>query len=392
MKILYFDCFAGIAGDMVLGAFIDLGLPLDYLEKELKKLSLGKFRITVEDLKRGGLRGKKVEVIPGSKKEKERSHHEIQKIIRGSALAEGVKEISLTLFQTLAGVEARIHGTKPEKVHFHEIGALDSIVDLVGVAVAKEYFRPDRILASALPLGQGFVDCAHGRLPLPAPATLELLRDIPVTSFPAEEETVTPTGAVIIRVLAQGFNGYPRMKIERIGYGAGTRESRSGIPNLLRIVWGQEAPDWRAESVCQMESTVDDMNPEIYAGLREELEAAGALEVYFSPVQAKKDRPGVLVRVICEEKSRERVAEAFFRGSSTSGVRFQRMERYCLPRSQEVYQTPWGPVRVKRVEGKGREPWRHPEYEDLKTIAKKEKVTLFAAERMVKEFLSRGLK
>lgn len=392
MKILYFDCFAGIAGDMALGAFLDLGMPLKHLEKELRKLPLGKFRIEAGEAKRGGIRGKKVEIIFPSKKQKERSYPEIQKIIRGSALSKGVKELSLTLFQTLAGVEARIHGTRTEKVHFHEIGALDSIVDLVGVAVARDYFRPDRILASPLPLGQGFVDCAHGRLPLPAPATLELLKNIPVVSFPADEETVTPTGAVIIRVLAQGFNGYPSMKVDRIGYGAGTRESRSGIPNLLRVVWGQDSRDWRAESVCQMESTVDDMNPEIYAGLREELEAAGALEVYFSPIQAKKDRPGVLIRVLCEGKNRERVAEAFFRGSSTSGVRFQQMERYCLPRSQEVYQTPWGPVRVKRVEGKGREPWLHPEYEDLKTIARKEKATLFAAEKMVKEFLSRGVK
>jgi uncharacterized protein (TIGR00299 family) protein len=392
MKILYFDCFAGIAGDMALGAFLDLGLPLDHLKKELHKLPLGKFRISVKEVKRGGIRAKKVEIISGSKPEKERSHHEIQKLIRQSQLSPGAKDLSRKLFQTLAEVEARIHGTSPEQVHFHEIGALDSIMDLVGVAVAKEYFHPDRILSSALPLGKGFVDCAHGRLPLPAPATLELLQGIPVTSFPAEEETVTPTGAVIIRVLASGFSRYPEMKIDRVGYGAGSRESRSGIPNLLRLVLGRDVHDWKAETVCLMESTVDDMNPEIYAGLREELETAGALEVYFTPIQAKKDRPGVLVRVLCEDSDRERVAEAFFRGSSTSGVRFQQMERYCLPRSQEVCKTPWGPVRVKRVEGKGREPWRHPEYEDLKNIAKKEKVTLFAAEKMVKEFIGRGSK
>ena len=390
MKILYFDCFAGISGDMALSAFIDLGLPPAHLERELRKLPVGKFRLKVRAVRRGGLRGKKVEVISSRTVAEERSHRKIRALIRASALPARVKEISLRFFAELARVEGGIHGQKPDEVHFHEIGALDSIVDLVGTAAAIDYFRPDRILAAEVPLGRGFVACAHGDLPLPAPAALALLPGVPVVPFPEEEETVTPTGAVILRALAEGFGGYPPMRIEKIGYGAGARESRSGIPNLLRLVLGEAKAEGEAATIIQMESTLDDMNPELYAGLREELEAAGALEVFFSPIQAKKDRPGVLVRVICEEQKREQVAQAFFLGSSTTGVRFQRMERYCLPRSQRLFKTPWGPVRVKEVEGKGREPWLHPEYEDLKLIAKKEGVSLFAAEKMIKDFLIRS--
>ena len=345
MKILYFDCFAGISGDMTLGAFIDLGLSLDFLRTELKKLPFADFQIELEEVRKGGLLGKKVNVIQGSGPEEERSYQEIQQGILESNLSDGVKTLSLRFFRKLAEVEARIHGDRLEEVTFHEIGAIDSIVDLVGCAIALEYFQPEQVLASELPVGRGFVEASHSRLPLPAPATLEILKGVPVVPHPAAEETITPTGAVIIREVVQGFGGYPPMEVERVGYGAGTRDSRAGIPNLLRLVIGNKAGEWEIDSVCQIESTLDDMNPEIFAGLRRELEEAGALEVNYFPIQAKKDRPGILIRVLSREADRDRIVQTLFLGSSTSGIRFQRWERYLLPgpcrNRRQLNQLPW---------------------------------------------------
>jgi len=390
MKTLYFDCFSGISGDMVFGAFLDLGLPRDFLETELRKLPFGEFQIEVKEVERGGIRGKAVFVSGSGGSHQERAYRDIEKGISGSGLSTGAKETSLRFFRRLALAESLVHGTVLEEVTFHEIGAIDSIVDLVGAAVALDYYRPRRVLASELPLGRGFVEAAHSRLPLPAPATLEILKGVPTLSHPVSEETVTPTGAAIIREAAQGFGGYPPMQIEAVGYGAGTRESPSGIPNLLRIVLGLNSADWDIDEICQVETTLDDMNPEIFAGLRGELEQAGALDVSFLTVQGKKERPAVVVQALCREADRDRVVEALFQGSSTSGVRFRRLQRFLLPRRQETVTTPWGELRVKIIEGKGDGgAWIHPEYDDLLEIAAREKVPLLRAEKMVKEYLAK---
>ena len=391
MNAIYFDCFAGIAGDMILGAFLDLGLPRDYLESELRKLPFGSFRLRVEEVERGGIRGKQVTLDESGEDRQHRTFRDISEGISQSGLTPGVTDLSLRFFRRLAEAESRLHGTSPDEVTFHEVGGIHSIIDLVGAAVSLDYFRPDSILASELPLGRGFIDAAHSRLPLPAPATLEILKGVPTVPHPAPEETVTPTGATVIREISQGFGGYPPMQVQEIGYGAGTRESRAGIPNLLRVVSGQLQGNWQVDSVCRIETTLDDMNPEMIPGLRRELEDAGALEVLCFPVQAKKDRPAVVVHALCRESDRERLAHAFFLGSSTSGIRFHRMERYLLARDQKIVTTPWGEVRVKVIEGKGPDgSWIHPEYEDLRMIAERDKIPLIQAEKMVKEYLIRN--
>ncbi|MCX5909490.1 MAG: nickel pincer cofactor biosynthesis protein LarC, partial [Deltaproteobacteria bacterium] len=339
MKILYFDCFSGVSGDMTLSALVHLGLPEDRLRQELQKLGWQNYSLEFSRGSRSGISALAMQVIPGQKPEDPRHFSSIRQRIAESPLSEKVKEISIAIFQRLAEGEARVHNQPIAEVHFHEVGAIDSIVDIVGTAIGIDYFKPDRILTSFLPMGRGFVDCRHGRLPLPAPATLEILKGYPTQNADVEGELVTPTGAAIVASLSQGAETFPAMKIEKIGYGMGKREFPDR-PNLLRLVMGEANDTYEADRVVVLEANIDDMNPEFYDYLMEGLFRRGALDVSLSPLMMKKNRPGTLLRVIAEEREAERLGEFVLDESTTLGVRSYSVKRKKIasgsPRSRDA--------------------------------------------------------
>jgi len=364
MKILYFDCFSGVSGDMTLAALLDLGLPLERLQEELKKLGLKNYSLEVRPGSRSGIAARSLEVKAGPDEEHHRHFSHIREMILKSGLAAEVKEISLAIFQRLAEAEARVHKRTLEEVHFHEVGAVDSIVDIVGTAIGIHYFKPDKVYASELPMGWGFVQSQHGRLPLPAPATVEVLKGYPVKSVNVEGELVTPTGAAIVAALTSKVSPFPSMVVEKIGYGMGKKEFPDR-PNLLRLVLGEASDAYLTDRAVVLESNIDDMNPEFYDYLMERLFQKGALDVALSPLQMKKNRPGTLLRVIAEEKDAEALSELILRESTTLGVRSFPVNRKKLPREVREVDTRYGKVRVK-VSGETR---FQPEYEDCRRIA-----------------------
>jgi pyridinium-3,5-bisthiocarboxylic acid mononucleotide nickel chelatase len=371
MKILYFDCFSGISGDMTLAALIDLGLPQDKLKKELEKLGVGNYSLEVHQGSRSGIAAVGLEVRVGPHEEHNRHLSDIRKMIQTSSLEQGVKDLGLAIFQRLAEAEARVHRIEVEKVHFHEVGAVDSIVDIVGTAIGINHFKPELIFSSELPMGRGFVQCQHGRLPLPAPATLEILRGYPVKSVDVEGELVTPTGAAIVTTLSSKAVSFPSMTVQGIGYGMGRKEFPDR-PNLLRLALGEAAGNYLADRVAVLESNIDDMNPEFYDYLMERLFQAGALDVSLSPVMMKKNRPGTLLRVLAEEKDAEKLSELILRESTTLGVRNYLVGRKKLPREVREVETRFGKVRVK-VSGDFR---FQPEYDDCRRIAMEKRVPI----------------
>ena len=364
MKLLYFDCFSGISGDMTVAALLDLGLPEDTLRGELQKLGLGNYSLEIIPGGRSGIAALGFEVRVGPEEEHHRHLSDIRKMIEGSSLEREVKDLSLAIFQRLAEAEARVHKRDVESVHFHEVGAVDSIVDIVGTAIGIHYFRPGLILSSELPMGRGFIQCQHGRLPLPAPATLEILKGYPVKSVDVEGELVTPTGAAIVATLSSKAVPFPTMAVEGIGYGMGKKEFPDR-PNLLRLVLGEGSGDYQGDRAAVLECNIDDMNPEFYDYLMERLFRSGALDVSLSPLMMKKNRPGTLLRVIAEEQDAERLSELILRESTTLGVRSYNVKRKKLPREIKEVETRYGKVRVK-VSGDLR---FQPEYDDCRRIA-----------------------
>ena len=364
MKILYFDCFSGISGDMTLAAFLDLGLPQSKLVEELMKLGLENYSLEICAGNRSGIAALGLEVRVGPHEEHHRHFSDIQAMISKSSLGSGVKETSLAIFRRLAEAEARVHKKKVDEVHFHEVGAVDSVVDIVGTAIGIHFFQPDRIYASELPMGRGFVQCQHGRLPLPAPATLEILKGYPVKSVEVEGELVTPTGAAIVAALASPVPAFPALAIQKIGYGMGKKEFPDR-PNLLRLVLGESSDAYQVDQAIVLESNIDDMNPEFYEHLMDRLFRKGALDVSFAPLQMKKNRPGTLLRVIAEEKDAELLTELIMQESTTLGVRSYSVKRKKLPREVREVETRYGKVRVK-VSGEVR---FQPEYDDCRRIA-----------------------
>jgi pyridinium-3,5-bisthiocarboxylic acid mononucleotide nickel chelatase len=371
MKILYFDCFSGVSGDMTLAALLDLGLPLEKLEEELKKLGLKNYSLEVRPGSRSGIGALGLEVKVGPHEEHHRHFSDIREMISRGSLEPGVKEMSLAVFQRLAEAEARVHKKKVEEVHFHEVGAVDSIVDIVGTAIGIDFFRPDRIYASELPMGWGFVHCQHGRLPLPAPATVEVLKGYPVKSVDVEGELVTPTGAAIVAALSSKTTAFPAMKVEKIGYGMGKKEFPDR-PNLLRLILGEATEAYQTDRAMVLESNIDDMNPEFYDYLMERLFQRGALDVSLSPLQMKKNRPGTLLRVIAEEKDADALSELILQESTTLGVRSFPVSRKKLPREVRKVETRYGKVGVK-VSGEVR---FQPEYDDCRRIAQEKGIPI----------------
>ena len=375
MKIAYFDCFSGISGDMILGALLDLGLDLDKLKAHLSKIKLGGYEIAVSKEKRGPISGTKLNILVEEDKQPHRSMAQIRKIIGESKLPSRAKKTSLTILERLALVEGNLHQQSPEDIHFHEIGAADSIIDIVGACIGLHLLDIEKVVASPLPLSRGFVQCQHGMLPLPAPATLALLKDTPVYDSGQQREMVTPTGAAILTTICSSYGGFPTMTIARIGYGVG-RHPEDHPPNLLRVVLGQTTVEVVKEKLLMVETSIDDMNPELYGHLMDQLLNAGALDVNILPAQMKKNRPGQLLRVLVPEGLRETVLQILFSETTTLGVRIQEVERFSLPRHTIRVETSFGNLPVK-VAGKPKGDYAFaPEYDACQRAARRHKVPL----------------
>jgi len=375
MKIAYLDCFSGISGDMLLGALLDCGLPGKLLKQELAGLSLDSYKIRISTEQRMQITGCRVAVSSPPKKHQHRNFAEIKRIITKSHLNQRVKELSINVFQKLARVESRIHQKKILKVPFHEVGSIDSIIDIVGTAIGIDYLKLDEVYASPVPLSSGFTTCQHGVIPLPAPATMELLKGVPVCGTSLKTELVTPTGAALLTSLTNHYGPMPPMKITKIGYGVGSTQLKDR-PNLLRVVVGERTNDQEADQVVIMEANIDDMIPEIYDYLMERLLEKGALDVFFSPIQMKKNRPGVLVRVICHPEKKGELTTTIFQESTSAGIRYYHAHRIKLPREIKEITTPYGKLSVKVFKGGEGEYYSSPEYEECKKIAKKHGIPL----------------
>jgi len=440
MKILYYDCFAGISGDMNLGAMIDVGVDAEYLIAELQKLKLEGYEIRVSEQQRKGITGTRVEVIltgnehehhhdhghshghghnnlgnPGNifdklkrriipeyYQELEREHqheHEhrnlkdIEKIIGNSELSDKVKTMSLDIFRMVAQAEAKIHGKPIEEVHFHEVGAVDSIVDIVGAAICIDYLSPDRIIASPVEMGGGFVNCAHGRFPVPAPATLEIMKGKPMKMGAVPFETATPTGVAILAALADEFTEKPEFTIVKTGYGIGHRDTE--IPNVLRVCIGEidenhvgitnsaQKKTYQTASTMEttvdavvMECNIDDMNPERYAYVMERLFEAGADDVYLQNIMMKKSRPAVMLSVLCDPEKIPAIEHLLFTETTTLGVRYRYVKKTMLDRRTATVDTPWGQVRIKEAYYQGEKLRTKPEYDDCAAIARKHGISI----------------
>ncbi len=379
MRIAYFDCFSGASGDMILGALMDAGLSVERLSTELAKLRLSHYDIKVEKVVKKTIGGSRaiVEIDDHHHHHHHRRLEHIEEIIGTSGLDDAVKEQSIKVFRRLAEAEARVHRTSIDQVHFHEVGAMDAILDVVGGVAGLAAMEIDKVYCSPLNVGGGTVECAHGILPVPAPATAELIKGRPFYSTGLSGELLTPTGAAILTTICAGFGPSPAMTMESIGYGAGKRETE--IPNLLRVMIGQGAEELRGyetEQIAVLETNIDDMNPQLYDYLIGKVLEIGALDVFLSSVQMKKNRPGTLVTVTCEPHHVQRLSNFLLRETTTIGLRWRLENRIKAHRRIEEVQTQYGPVKGKVAEAYGGIINISPEYEDCKRIALEKNVPL----------------
>jgi uncharacterized protein (TIGR00299 family) protein len=378
MRLLHFDAFSGISGDMTVGALLSLGVGLDSIKEELAALPVEGYTLSVSERYASGIRACKFNV---ELHEASSSHHVhaafsgIRSMLQSSGLRPGVKERSLAIFTKLAEAEGRVHGVAPDQVTFHEVGAVDSIVDIVATAVGLVDLGIDRLSVSTLPMGSGTVRSQHGTLPIPAPATVELLRGFSVRLGDGQGELVTPTGAAIVAALAEAGKVPPPMSIESVGYGAGTRDL-ADRPNLLRAILGNEARPCVQDEMTIIETNIDDSSPEIYDYVMERLFEAGARDVWLTPIQMKKNRPGTLLRVLSESGAAQGLAGIVLRETSAIGVRLFDVRRLALHREQLTVSTRFGPVTVKRSMAPDGSSNLAPEYEDCKRLAREHAVPL----------------
>ncbi|WP_160687411.1 nickel pincer cofactor biosynthesis protein LarC [Clostridium sp. C2-6-12] len=432
MKILYYDCFCGISGDMNLAALLDLGVPKEYLLEEISKLKLdSEYEIKIEKAVKHGITGTRVDVMllkhnhehdhihhnsgdinhdhvhnisdnhnhqhnhahvnlevehnnheHNHSHEENHSNHEhhhrnlkdIENIINSSELNEKVKKMSLHMFMKVAEAEAKVHGKSLYEVHFHEVGAIDSIVDMVGAAICLDYLKVDKIKASSVQVGGGFVKCAHGLMPVPAPATVEILKNIPINTGIVQFETTTPTGAAILAANVKEFTSKIDFIINKTAYGIGHRDLE--IPNVLRVYLGEETPLEKVEDQYILETNIDDMNPEFYEYIEEKLFEAGALDVYKTAIFMKKGRPGVKLSILITEKLEQDVLEVIFKETTSIGVRKYKVEKIMLNREFSKVQTEYGNITIKKSYYKGKLVKYKPEYEECKAVAKEKNITL----------------
>lgn len=392
MRIAYFDCFAGISGDMTLGALVDAGLDFEVLKSELAKLNLHDFEIRQEKIIKLGMTGTKIHVLT-QEGHVHRRLQDITQIIVDSGLDEEVKEKAIAIFQRLAEAEGKVHGTSPEQVHFHEVGAVDAIVDIVGAVIGLHHLSIEKVYASAVHTGKGFTKAAHGTIPIPAPATLELLRGIPIYTQDIPFELVTPTGAAILSTYCCDFGEMPVMEVEQLGYGAGTRDL--SIPNLLRVMIGEKREKGKQQDIprrgkarfleecsiqtgeaLMLEANIDDMNPEFYDYLIQKCLKEGAMDVFLQPIQMKKNRPAVTLSVQIHPSQLEKFTTLVLKETTTIGVRVYPVTKYMLPYQVITVDTPWGKAKVKIVEAGGVYQTISPEYEDCRRLAEAENVPL----------------
>ncbi len=418
MRIAYLECFSGISGDMFLGALLDCGVPLELLTKTVEALGV-EARLELSRVQRSGISAVKLDVMIGDQGEKElpreeflqkhdqhhqehdhghsdghehdHAHHhehshehhrglkEIRQIINKASIGESAKQRAIQIFEALGLAEAKIHNTDVEKIHFHEVGAVDAIVDITCAAVGAEALGVDEIICSPLNVGGGTVKCAHGTFPIPAPATLELLKNAPIYSGEIQKELVTPTGAAIVNVLARRFTNFPKMKTEKIGYGAGTRDFKD-FPNVLRMTLGESSDEHKVlapeETITILEANVDDMTPQVFGYVMDRVLQEGALDVFSTAVQMKKNRPGMLLTVLCYPEDAQRLTQLIFAETTTIGVRTRQEQRTRLARRHLSVQTKWGEVRIKLANLNGSISNYAPEYEDCRLIAEQQHVPL----------------
>ncbi len=372
--LAYFDCFSGISGDMTLGALMHLGVPAVWLKKELARMPLDGFDIQARPVVCHGISAIQA-VVDVSESHHHRHYGDIQALLSNSHYSEWVKEQSLAVFDKIATAEGVIHGVPKAKVHFHEVGSMDAIVDIVGACLGMEYLGVDQVVCSPLPLGHGFVRCEHGTLPVPAPATLEILRGIPVHDGLLDQEMVTPTGAAIAATLTHNYDYLPAMQVEKIGYGAGTRQL-THQPNLLRIILGQISAQSSTEKLVMVETSIDDMNPEFFGYLMDKLFANGALDLHWVPVQMKKNRPGTLVQVLCRPHHRTAIVNCILAETTSLGVRFYDVFRTAVERNSIQVSTAFGDVVVKQVTQMDGSSRIIPEFEVCKQIAESKGLSL----------------
>ena len=374
MKIAYFDCIAGASGDMLLGAMLDAGLEVEALKENLKALHLeNEFELKAQKVNKNGFGATKVDVLLHEPYEHQHGRHlvEIESLIRKGSLTETIQENAIGMFRRLAEVEAGIHGKPVGEVHLHEVGGVDTIVDVVGTLLGLDSLGVEQVFSSPLPLGRGFVQGAHGLIPLPAPATVALLKGIPVQGSEIEMELVTPTGALLLSTLCKAFGPIPAMTLSGQGYGAGGRDLP--IPNVVRLLLGERSEvhgqGTEIDTLMMLETNIDDNSAEVDGYVMEQLFASGALDVFFTPIQMKKNRPATLISILSRPEDVEKLELLLFRETSTLGVRRQSVERRCLERTSEVVDTPYGPIRVKVARLPDGTSKHAPEFEDCKRAA-----------------------
>jgi uncharacterized protein (TIGR00299 family) protein len=378
VKILYYDCFSGISGDMNLGAMLDLGVDKGYLLEGLEKLGTEGYELSVTKDERKGITGTKVDVIVKNERGEHRNLKDIEDIINESGLSESVKETSLDIFMQVARAEAKVHGKDIYDIHFHEVGATDSIIDIVGAALCLEFLNVDRVMASPVEVGSGFVTCEHGTFPVPAPATAEILKGIPIKSGIVPFEMTTPTGAAILASVASEFTERIQFRLLEVGYGIGGRDTE--IPNVLRVLLGEtdedRAGDCDREDALIIECNIDDMNPEMFDFVIDALLKAGAHDVFLTPVIMKKSRPATTLSVLCSSENESTIQELLLTHTTTFGTRKYVVGKTMLKRDFTEVATEYGTVRVKNAYFRGKKIKSKPEYEDCRKLAKMHGVSI----------------
>jgi len=377
MKILYYDCFSGISGDMNLSAMVDLGVPEPFLINELKKLNISNYELKIKNEIKRGISGKRIIIEIDQEKEKHHHRHlsDITSLIDQSDLNKNVKHRSIQMFNMLGEAEAKIHDKDINEIHFHEVGAVDSIIDIVGAAICFDYLNPDKILCSAVELGSGFVKCAHGTFPVPAPATAEILTRIPVRSGGQPFEATTPTGAVILACYVDEFAKINDLIIQKTGYGIGHKDSEK--PNVLRLFWGElKEFDTGTPTHYMIECNIDDMNPELLEYFMDKLFETGADDVFITPVIMKKSRNASKLSVLCKQSVSNRISDILLRETSTFGIRQYSVEKTALERDFIEIETAYGKVRIKRAFLNDEMIKQKPEYDDCVRISKKFNISI----------------
>ena len=384
--LAYFDCFSGISGDMTLGALIDLGVPPQWLQENLtQNLSLTSFNLEVGSTVRHGIAACSVHVAI-NEENGSRTYADIKALIENSNLSLSVKDKSLAIFKRLAVAESGIHKQPVDSVHFHEVGGVDALVDIIGAVLGFDYLGIQHVIASEIPTGRGFVKSRHGTLPVPAPATLALLKGVPIYGNNIKKELVTPTGAAILTEMADSFEPIPAMRVDRIGYGAGQADLEE-IPNVLRIIMGELVAREEGD-LFVVETNIDDMNPEIFGYLMDRLFEDGALDVFWIPIYMKKNRPGTMVQVLCHHNVKDAIIARLLSETTTAGVRFHEMHRQILEREQISVQTTFGEVKVKRIKTLDGSTRLVPEYDDCREIALKQDIPIRVVYKAIEKDIS----